>query len=142
MRPVLDGANGIAAMRGSAQNAKTWRPWHRSLRLASWRTLASGYLRAHCNLGCAQVPAAVGYLAIFAKTAKKFRWLSHFRPDFCVNVKGALTPSQVALSRSCSTLILLIVFPNLQKLIATSILVQVKLHPRRVAPELFPPRLS
>lgn len=40
-------ANRSRAMRGSAQNAKPWRSWHRSLRPQSWRTGAKWYLLPH-----------------------------------------------------------------------------------------------
>lgn len=40
-------ANRSRAMRGSAQNAKPWRSWHRSLRPQSWRTGAKRYLLLH-----------------------------------------------------------------------------------------------
>lgn len=46
-------ANRSRAMRGSAQNAKPWRSWHRSLRPQSWRTGAKWYLLPHSAI-CVQ----------------------------------------------------------------------------------------
>ncbi|RSL38574.1 hypothetical protein CEP53_014752 [Fusarium sp. AF-6] len=79
-------------MRGSAQTAKAWRSWHRSLHLRTRRSAQFQYLYLHQGDEGKKVPSAFGYLTILAKTAKTFRSLLPSCPDFCVNVKGAHPP--------------------------------------------------
>ena len=82
-------------MRGSAQTAKPWRSWHRSLRPQTRRTESRRYVLAQASVVGNQVPRQKGDFVIIAKTAKTaktFRSLLPSCPDFCANVKGAVAP--------------------------------------------------
>ncbi|RSL98101.1 hypothetical protein CDV31_012747 [Fusarium ambrosium] len=93
-------------MRGSAQTAKAWRSWHRSLHLRTRRSAQFQYLRLHQGDEGKQVPSTFGYLTILAKTAKTFRSLLPSCPDFCVNVKGAHPPPPELDMKATSLLII------------------------------------